>query len=187
LRRCDSASGAPDPPSHSVPTGCRLSRRGDYGFPERESSAGRGRQAGYVRRTGEMRDPIPPDGGRRDENMQHRRSFARDGHQIPLHACFSSLLPFTVHVSRRGVHRKDETHTARCLKNPHVSPNSQSSQYRHASVRSHRLPHALGVTDNRHTRRDYVAKITGYGTATRRRPAWTAHALEVDAWLRRAA
>ena len=62
---------------------------------------------------------------------------------------------YTCHVDRFI-----KRHAHPCMsRNPHVSPNSQSSQYRHTSVRSHRLPHVLGVTDNRHTRRDYVAEI----------------------------
>ena len=117
-----------------------------------------------MRRTGQ--DPIPPDGGPRTRTCNiedpSRETVTRYP-STPVLARYCHLPYIRTRVtSTFNVKRMRDTHCP-VSQNPHVSPNSQSSQYRHASVRSHRLPHALGVTDNRHTRRDYVAKITGYG------------------------
>ena len=123
LRRCDSASGAPDPPSHSVPTGCRLSRRGDF------RNASRPRAAGGIRATDgrcEIRSPRTAGRGTRTCNIEDpSRETVTRYPSTPVLARYCHL-PYT--LSRRGVHRKDETHTARCLKtltsHPTLSPHS---------------------------------------------------------------
>ena len=158
LRRCDSASvvrrAGPDPlaASNGMSRGAGMRRRRTY------------------RRATDGRSVIPSDpraAGRR--GREHARSKILRARRSPDDTRYSSTpvlarychLPiyryrgYTCHVDRFI-----KRHAHPCMsRNPHVSPNSQSSQYRHTSVRSHRLPHVLGVTDNRHTRRDNVAEI----------------------------
>lgn len=110
------------------------------------------RAAGGIRATDgrcEIRSPRTAGRGTRTCNIEDpsRETVTR----YPSTPVLARYCHLTVHVSRRGVHRKDETHTARCLKtltsHPTLSPHSTDTHLSDLTVC--RMPLGLPTTDIR--------------------------------------
>jgi hypothetical protein len=156
------------------------------------------RAAGGIRATDgrcEIRSPRTAGGGTRTCNIEDpSRETVTRYPSTPVLARYCHLPYRTVHVSRRGVHRKsDETrHTP-----PGVSKPSRLTQLSVLTVPTRICPISpFAACPWGYRQPTYAPRLCSQDhwicdmvppPATRRRPAWTAHALEVDAWLRRAA
>ena len=114
----------------------------------------RATERGRVDRGGVQRRAVP---GRRDGKRRASRAWSEGALSVNLeNARIQNTTFYAIHT-RATLRPVNDAHlkTRPCLSSfmPNSTSNSQLSQYRHTSVEiSPRLPHALGVTDNRRLR-----------------------------------